>query len=226
MNKKNNTFLDFATLISICGIALYILGWLYWNYFFKNLNISLSFFDLSFDKVISTTWPFIILSVMGFIPIFVQITGEEIKSWDIMTAVFIVVNGLLLSLFYLLKFDYYLWIFISTSSIYFIVRYFMLRKKVRLYFISVQSIKYVFLITIYVFGIFLYGYTGKKDALSLIENYQEDCRIVLKNKDEITGKFIIHNGNKIFIISELYNCKKEVVIINDDEILQFITTLK
>lgn len=77
----------------------------------------------------------------------------------------------------------------------------------------------------YGFGLFLYGYSGRKDALNLIENYQEDCRIVLKDNSEIIGKFITHNNYKTFLIVELNNCKKEIIIINDEEVLKTITQI-
>lgn len=226
MEEKKNTFGDFATWISICGIAFYILGWIYWNCFYKALNISLSFFDLSFDKVIITTWPFILLSIAGFIPTFVQISGEKNKSWDIITVIYVIVNALFLSFFYLLKFDYFVIPFLIFSSIYILTRIIIRWKEIEVKYISVQSIRFAIIAAIYAFGLFLYGYSGRKDALKLIENYQEDFRIVLKNNNEIFGRFITNNNGKTFIITELNNCKKEIVIINDEEILKIVTSVK
>jgi hypothetical protein len=225
MEEKNFTLRNFTTWISISGIALYVLGWIYWNFFYKSLNIPLSFFDLSFDKVIITTWPFIILAIAGFIPTVAHVTGEKNRSWDIITVIYIVIDTLLLSFYQLLKFDYYLVSFIIISIIYAINILIIHRMKIEVKYISVKLIRYLIIILFYGFGLFLYGYSGRKDALNLIENYQEDCRIVLKDNSEIIGKFITHNNYKTFLIVELNNCKKEIIIINDEEVLKTITQI-
>ena len=53
---------DFGILVTIGGILLYSLGWIYLQRYYDGLNIDVSFIDLSIDRVIATTWiPFICL---------------------------------------------------------------------------------------------------------------------------------------------------------------------
>lgn len=47
--------IDIATSLTIGGILLYALGWMYWTNYFTILNVNSSYIDLSFDKIIATT---------------------------------------------------------------------------------------------------------------------------------------------------------------------------
>lgn len=52
---------DFATILTVSGILLYYLGWMYWEKYFLTLSIKPSLIDIPFDKIISSTW-FIIVT--------------------------------------------------------------------------------------------------------------------------------------------------------------------
>lgn len=220
LEKNDNSFGDFATLISICGIALYSLGWIYWNFFFKNLGISMSFFDLSFDKVIITTWPFIVFSTLGFFPTFLHISGDKEDSWDIVTVIFIVTNAILFSLASLLKYNFFLWIFLSTFIIYATIQITVRKKKIPIRYITIKAIRYVVVVAIYIFALFFYGYSGRKNAQDIIKNYQENCEVTLKDRGVISGNLVIHSAEKTFLLFENEDCKKQIIIINDAEILK------
>ncbi len=224
--KENNSYFDIATIISVVGIAIYILGYIYWKYFFQTLNISQSFIDLSFDKIIVTTWPLLFIVILGFSTTFLQIIWNDNGEIDIVSVIFIIISGLLTTLYLIIKYNYFLLIILIFFIIFSIFKFLVHKRKLAVENIKIKTLCFILLGLIYLIGIFYYKYIGIVDAEKILKNYEINCHLILNNQENIEGKFIVKTEKKIFLLTETDRCEKQIISISEEDVIKIIFPLK
>jgi hypothetical protein len=223
--SKSESYLNIATVLSIGSIVMYILGWTYWKFYFQTLNISLSLVDLSFDKIIVSTWSLLFFVILGFVSTFLQTIGSKDDAWDVITVIFVLCMSVNTSIYSIIEFDYHIFILILLIVIYVPTQIILRQNKIEVTSIKIKNIRYIIITLILVFGLFYYGYGGKKDAEKLLNSYEENCELILKSDEIIYGQFITKAEKRLFIVIETIDCKKKILMINEDEIVKiFIPT--
>lgn len=213
ISKK--TILDYTTIITVCGVLLYQLGWLYWEQYFRILNINSSFIDIPFEKIISTTW-----MKVGFIIIVfhraIEFIYKETEDFQVTEVIYLIVLALALLLIIdspedaLLIFSISLGIIIIASI-----------TKVRNFLgsISIRQFTYVIAVVMY-FVSFIY-YIGKanEDAKEILRAKNDIVLYLNHDNQKVTGKFITFMNDKYFLLTtNKKNKKKVTVVLNDSEI--------
>lgn len=216
---KKKTIIDFAAVLSVGGVILYQMGWMYWEKYFEYLNIDSSFVDIPFDKMITTTWTQLAMIGLVFMSLFQQYyyTKEKINvlhNISITSALFFTLIGVLSensnSIFYFLGF----------VIIYVLLVTLIGSKRVEKWEMTKNNFFYFSCIFLYVVSLFLYTYKGALDGRKTIMNYEENIEITFNDDKIICGKFITYMNDKYFIITENNNCIKETVVINNEDIHQ------
>lgn len=213
-NSNNNFVINIASITTISGIVLYQFGWLYWRFFFKRLNIDSSMIDMSFIKIIATTWTNILLILFFvFFASFKEIVKKEVTLTNAIIA-FIISSSFM---FYILIDDknYKLVIVGITLTIVSILSF----KKHNIS-ISRKTFMYIMLVGTYIVSFFYYPALAIENADSIYNNYSEDVTFVIKDDNtKIYGKFISHMESKYFVLIENSNCEKKVKILNDSDVI-------
>jgi len=225
MEKKNpeqkRYLFDFATILTVSGVLLYYLGWMYWEKYFLTLSIKPSLIDIPFDKIISSTWYIIIFLILSFLYTFQQIYDnkkpEEVEivnlTWFILFPIYICVQSEIPDSYD----NYVVW---GGIVLYLIIKILQRFKKIPQKHLSKQKSLIVVVIAIYLFGIYFYRDKGEREALDLKNNYSENVSLTMKDGKMKYGKFIVFMNSKYFIIIENANCKKETIVINDGEVIE------
>jgi hypothetical protein len=213
-NSKNNIVINIASITTISGIVLYQFGWLYWRFFFKRFNIDSSMIDMSFVKIIATTWTNI-LFILFFVCFasFKEIVKKEVTLTNAIIA-FIISSSFM---FYSVIDDRtYKMIIVGITVI--IVLILSLKKQSLI--ISRKLFMYIMLAGTYVISFFYYPILAIENADTLSNDYSEDVTFIIKDdKIKICGKFISHMESKYFLLVEKSNCEKVVKILNDEDII-------
>ena len=221
MSEENTqkTILDYATIITLSGIFLYQLGWVYWENYFRTLGINNSFIDIPIEKIISTTWTIVVLVLLAFSisieKIFKLQDNEKIYILDSIAIATISIIG----------------IFIVESKHFFkiigviILISFFINKKISESFKSQIGLinRKQYLISlglfIFIFSQIYYHIQGGKDASKLILDHKNDIEITLNHDNKIIkGKFIIFMNQKYFILITNKQHIRETLVLNDSEI--------
>src|SRR5208283_5189805 len=140
-------FSDLATILTICGLVLYSLGIIYWNSYFKMFNIDSSFIDFSFEKIISSTWWYLIPVIGLYIIYYIIFVNDFFKNKNItnndvlygILTTFSTVNGIVSNL------DWYWYVVFSVLAI---VVFLILRKPIGK--INIVWIKYSVVFLLYI----------------------------------------------------------------------------
>jgi len=211
--------INYAALISIGGILLYQLGWLYWETYLNKLNIDSSFIEIPFEKIISTTWTTIAYILICFYKSIEQVNSLKDKDSIYLT------DGLfsmLLGLFMLVYIQDINKIFniIILSIILFFVFYTIPEKfKDKLGTVTKNKFMMIIIVGIYFMSFIFYNLKANNDSKALLANYENDIEIMLNHNNKvITGKFVTFLNDKYFLLIENNKCKREIFIINDNEI--------
>lgn len=212
-SEKNNTVFNIASITTISGIILYQLGWLYWRFFFKRFNIDSSLIDMSFVKIIATTWTnILVILFLVLLASFKEIAKRTVT-----------INDALITFTLSSSFMIYSFLDHTTSKLVVvgitmsIVLFFLFKKNH--FEISKKIFMYFTLVVIYIISFFYYPARAIVDADKLYVNFSEDVCFILKDGNtKINGKFISHMESKYFVLVENKNCDKEVRILNDDDI--------
>lgn len=225
---KNNKTIDLATTITICGIFLYSLGWIYWTIFFKTLNISSSYIDISFDKIIATTWFLVLIIIGGFFLSFQYYFEEKNENLEITSSGYVIICSLLILLG--VTTSNYVW---YVCFFIFLLIYAILIKAMHFYGknlgkISKKIFIYIVLFLFYISACIFYINQGEKDANQILTGNKKDIEIKFNNAEikNISGKFVAYMNNKYFLIVKNKNNKKELYIINDSEVFLTKSLLK
>lgn len=219
-NKKSKNIFDIATLLTIIGIFLYGLGWFYWSRYFSLFNIDVSFINISFDKIISTTWPLILSVLSGFIISLHHLYETDNDKFDIVSSIYVIVVSPFILLISNIKTNWILLLlaYFIFIIIYRVIVYFIIKKNIKIEFITKTIFTYLLSFTFVIASFIYYGYRAKKDAEKIIQNYSEDVEITLKNRNVLFGKLVTFMNENYFIICENNKCKKELIIVSKDEV--------
>lgn len=224
--KKENGFpkvIDIASLISIGGILLFNLGWIYWTSYFKTLQIDPSFIEIPFSKLLVTTWYYVLLVFSGFYLTFNYfIESKNDDKINVLAACWVILNSLLFICFWLEIFSVsWMAIIFCSISVLFISLYIVIRKKkIAINIMSPAIFKYILIVVIYVSSIYIYHDLGIKRANKFKKGYSENIELILaKDNSILIGKFITFMSNKYFILVKT-NDELSIIIINDSEVLQ------
>lgn len=216
-NSQKKTFFDIATVLTVSGILLYYLGWMYWQKYFLTLSIRPSLVEISFEKVIVTTWLTIIGLVLSFGFAFQHlIENKEKKDFEIFDSFYVIIISIFLALSSKAE-EYFWYILTGVLLVYVTVRLIVRKRKITLARMPKKNFLILLSVIIYLFGIYFYRDKGQRDAERLMETYCEDFEIKMTSGETVYGKFITFMNSKYFLIIENPNCEKEVIVINDSE---------
>lgn len=215
ISKK--TIVDTTTIITIGGIVLYQLGWLYWETYFKKFNIDSSFIELSIEKIITTTWITLAAILICFYNTFeIAYKNGQNKEIPVLDGTIRILGAILVSLI-----GYGLingTTFCITSGVTILIIAIVPKKysernfSIKKYLIGTVAI-------LYCLSFYFYVKSAEREANTKIENYDNDIEIVLNHDNKtIKGKFITFMNDKYFILVENYKCKRETLVINNSEI--------
>lgn len=217
-NKKN--LFDLATIITLGGILLYQMSWIYWTTYFHNLNIDSSFIDMSIDKFIATTWHLIIIIPSSFVITIILIYENNDDRLNLPSAVFATIISFSL-LFFILEEDYkILYVTFGSCIIYAIYSLIQLKIKFQESSIKKRRIIYFLLGLTYIASFGIYYAKGDRASKQLITGFRKNDVEITLNHDYkiIKGKFIIHMKEKYFLLVKNKEQKNETIIINDSEV--------
>lgn len=225
---SKKTLFDYTAVITIGGILLYQLGWVYWERYLNKLGISSSFIDIPLEKIISTTWTSVAFILAGFAlsieKIFILKDKDTIYIVDGLLILIIGVSSILL-----VNNSHF---FKIIGVLYLLLRYLdkiiPIRWKERVGTVNHQQYYISLFVIIFVFSSAYYYYKGSKDADALITNFENDIEITFNNDNKsVKGKFIIFMNDKYFILIENNKCKRETLVINNNEInhTKFLTKI-
>lgn len=227
ISKK--TLFDYTAVITIGGILLYQLGWVYWERYLNKVGIDSSFIDISFEKIISTTWTSLAIILLGFALSIEKIF--KLKDKDtiyIVDGLFILIIGIITIL--IANSPHF---FKIIGGAYILVHYFdkkmPLKWKESIGTVNHQQYFIGLFVIIFIFSSIYYYVKANNDADLLLSNFENDIEITLNNESKtIKGKFIIYMNDKYFVLIENNKCKRETLVINNSEInhTKFLTKIK
>ena len=218
-NKRN--LFDLATIITLGGILLYQMSWIYWTNYFSNLNIDSSFIDMPIDKFIATTWHLMIIIpssfVIAIILIYENNDNNKLHLPSVIIATIISFNLLLFTL----KRDYDI-LYVIFGLLFIYAVYCLIELKLNLKRSSIGKRKFIYftLGITYILSFCVYYLMGDRASKELIMSFKKnDIEIALNHDNKIIkGKFIIHMKEKYFILVKNKKQKNETIIINDSEV--------
>ena len=221
MNEETTqkTIFDYATIITLSGVFLYQLGWVYWESYLRNLGINNSFIDIPIEKIISTTWTFVVLVLIGF-----SISIEQIFKLKDSDKVYILDNILIvligaIGLFILENKHFFKIIGIITFIVLFINKEIPVTIKNRIGIINRKQYLIFLGLFIFIYSQIYYHIQGAKDASKLVTDCKDDIEITLNHDNKtIKGKFIIFMNEKYFILITNRKNQRETLVLNDSEI--------
>lgn len=231
MNTKENTYLEnflkFTAIIPIVGILLYSLGWNYWDKYFEEFGIAETLISLSIEKIIITTWPFLIGAILlANFPIIHILENKTEDKFEILTAVFVIFIAILLGVESELTNTGFLVTFLVAVFVFIILK--ILDRKRKITLAKMSRINYIILICVstYAFGIYFYRSVGSRDAIAFKKDFKQNVQLTLNDKTEILGSLITNMDNKYFLLVTDKNQVKRVIILNDSNVskLEILTT--
>ena len=219
-NQKN--IIDLATAITLIGIFMFFVGCLYLRAFYTYLNIPSGFVELDFQRTLITSWSLIFQIFLGFIHSFwwAFYRNKDERFLYIGPLIFIFGTSLSMILFNLTLYNYisktaFVVIVIALIIVSIIINKIYpkddkIEKGVYIYFI---------IAVIAIVNFVSYSQIGKMDAIEVLANYEEDIEITLNHDNQVIyGNFVSFMNNKYIIIIENDKCKKEPLIINNEEV--------
>jgi hypothetical protein len=213
--NRNSEFVDIASVITIGGVLLYSLGFMYWKSYFEVFKIDISFIDFSIDRIIATTW-LLIMAIIYFINsklITLMSNKQEYSISDLLPAYGFIPFVMILHYFTDIKLMillclFYLIIYIITLQL---LSKFVKRIWERNYFVI------IFFMGLYLTSAIYYTTMGTTQGKLIISNYNENVELSLKDSKIIKGMFISLMKNKYFILKKDKN-KVDVLIYSENDI--------
>ena len=218
-NDESNTdkkiFVSILSNITILGILIYYLGWKYWEAYYSYFGIQSSLIEISFEKIIITTWS----RIIGLLLIFFIFWEDFWKKKQNEYAIGPISIALSLIVLGHIDFEYSIYIQLAIVIIS-VVAYLILRKREFTYS-TVSRTKFLsFLgVFIYLFGIFYYAKNGKKEAQKFYNHFEDNINITTSNGEFISGKLITFMSGKFFLVTEDFKCKKHIIIVEESQII-------
>lgn len=227
-NQTKINTIDIATALTIGGILLYVLGWMYWTKYYSILNINSSYINLSFEKIIATTWVLILNIIGGFIISIHHLFERKERDLDLISSIYVIICSILILVGYATNDDF--WYILLLAFFLFYAILIKILTKIGIKFRRMTKNIYINISIILIFfaSSMYYNYKGEKDATKLLDEYEENVKVQLNlNNEIISGKFITFMNEKYFLIVENYNCEKELIVINNEQVFSAtFTTIK
>jgi len=201
---KKIKIVDLASFLTICGVLLYLFGWLYWSSFYNELNIDSSFISIPFEKLLATTWSYVFLA-MGFycgaLLLFYNSKNDDKFSfvYTLFTIVIPIITVLsMTNVISILWYSILMFITILISVvIHLVLRYF----KKDEYIVPYTVFKYILFVCIFITLVFFYSYLGKKQAKDYRNKFTENIEVIFNDSDEkYNGMFIAIMDNRYFVL--------------------------
>lgn len=222
-NIRNNFLLDITTILTLVGINLYSLGWIYWTHYYRILNIDKSFIDIPFERIIVTSWLYDFIVIFGFIPIiFYLLKLKSDKKFKIVTAIWYLTTSMFILtsvLFFENKLIYVSIVYIILQFLLYLIVIISNKLKFDIEIIPKRWFIYFLIMVVYITSVIYYFVRAQKDAYKFINNYTENIELKINEGSIITGNFVSNMKNKYFILKKNNN-KKELLIFNEDDVYQ------
>lgn len=211
--------IDIATSLTIGGVLLYILGWMYWTKYFTTLNVNSSYINLSFEKIIATTW-LLILNVFGGFLISIHHFFERKESdLDIMSSIYVIICSIFILIGFTTNDNFWYIVLLTFFLLYAIAMKIMVKTRQKFGRMSKNIFINIWIVLVFSASSIYYIYQGEKDAKKILNEYEENVEICLNlNEKIISGKFITFMNDKYFLIVENYKCEKEIIVINNEQV--------
>lgn len=222
--------LDTAILLTLCSSLLYILGWTYWDSFFKYFGVSIEFADVNFNQIVATTW----WIVVPFIFFLLQFDYGVVKSGNLNQLSIRIHNILIITSFifgavaFILSLPFWVLatgVLSGSIVIALCIELFHLdQKRIQLgSFVQTKHQRLVILFIFIIVAILIYSYLGHHRAKLLSKGQNTAQRITIKStsggiliKDAI---FVSHMDSKYFVCSPtLKDERPELLIIEDNQV--------
>lgn len=209
---------DIATILTVGGIILYQMGWIYWTNYFSAFNIDPSFIEMPFEKFIATTWYISLIIIFGFLIGSLHVIEKE-ENLDIGSAIFCIVIAVISLLARFINDILFIILLVSTLSVFLIYIKISLEKNLTTKIIDRTKFFYILLVIMYILSFIIYSDRGENDAQKLIQNFKKpDIEIFCNDKSRAKGKFISFMNGKYFIIIKDKHGKNQTFILNDSEV--------
>jgi hypothetical protein len=204
INMKRIKILDIASILTICGILFYFFGWMYWSSFYKELNIDVSFIDIPYEKLIVTTWIYV-LAMMGYFfgsieSLFHADKNDKFSVFDAFISFLSPVIVVLL----LTEIISIIWFIIINVIFYFLI---LVSSKIchkynkNMFIVPYNKYLMILFMCVFLTTTFFVINSGKRSANELYGKYTEDVEVVFNNSDSICkGKFIAVMDNRYFLL--------------------------
>ena len=201
--KKNSIFFnkifDFATILSLCGVLLYMYGWIYWSAYFGFFNIDPFYIEIPFSKIIATSWLFAVVSIFyGAFPIIFHFIGRHKKppiTYLILSITCIILLNI--ALVGLISYKIALSLILLFSIVSEILRYFTrfgsLTIKLKTFIILTSSIGIISLL-------FISNNLGVVRAKEFVKYSKTYSSLTLMDNSKINGRLVSNMGNKYFFL--------------------------
>ncbi|WP_433763352.1 hypothetical protein [Flavobacterium ginsenosidimutans] len=223
--KFSYKIFDFATIVTMAGLFLYVLGMIYMKSYYNELKVPGSLLDLSVNNVISRTWFFIAYAVLGLLPIyghlFIHNYGK--KKVIVNHCIFFVIASIIVFVFELLGYGSKSQNRITICAVLGLLPFalgllFYRRikgtKKISKNYVLVQVSVIATIICM-----FIYNRTGYYEGHKCKIEYEEDIELTLNHDNlKIYGKWILFSNDKYILLIENDKCDKETVIIDKEEV--------
>ncbi|MBC7607579.1 MAG: hypothetical protein H7199_11595 [Burkholderiales bacterium] len=186
---KKNWIFDFASILAVGGIVLYSLGWTYWSKYYKDLKIDFTFIDLQTDKIIATTWLFVISMLSFFVLAFTHILENKHKSTiDAIGTAFVIASGIIIFLgsSSIINIRWFVGSVIFSFFLLFIIRWFCNKLNLQTE-MSLNLFNYILFFVIYFCSIFYFNNLAKKDANTFIKSYKDNIELTLNKDNQIVN---------------------------------------
>jgi|GEM_PF-6078766 len=203
LKEEKTWIVNIAAVISVGTIFLYVLGWIYWSSFFNELGISFSIVDLTFEKMVSTTWVLLIVILAWVISVVINIYSSERSSIDAINVVFIFTTTLFIHSYVILKYIYFVPIMISVFLAYGIIRWIVYKKKINIPDLAKKTVLYSGLSICVIASIAFYIYRGCDDAEINLNNNRNDIEIEFKNKEILKARYLTKTSQMLVVLTEV-----------------------
>lgn len=222
VKKEENTLnkiTDLATTITIGGIVLYQMGWVYWTNYFSVLDIDASFIEMPFEKFITTTWYLSLFVFFSFLAGVIEVLNKKGNDLDASSAIF----GVSVAITMILStyMSNILFISILSGLLLFFILHMYLSSKYNIEQKTVNKSKFIYgvLVIMYFLCFLVYSDKAKKDANEVRKKFKnQDIEITFNNESKAKGKFVFYMNSKYFILVKNKKGKVETVVLNDSEI--------
>ncbi|MNR07410.1 hypothetical protein D3C85_1235270 [compost metagenome] len=207
-NQTKIKTIDIATSLTIGGILLYVFGWMYWTKYFSTLNINSSYINLSFEKIIATTWLLILNVIGGFLISIHHFFERKESDLDAMSSIYVIICSIFILIGFATNDNFWYTLLLGFFLLYAIVMKVMIKTGKKFGRMSKNIFINISIVLIFLSSSMYYNYKGEKDAKKMLEDYSEI----------ISGKFITFMNEKYFLIIENSKCKKELIVINNEQV--------